>query len=551
MPLGRFAERIVLHYQAAELITEATVSPQTDPYLTDYFTDGVCLLPPTLAIEAMAQVASALAGQPLRAATGVSMASPIVLSGPATAVLRICALRAQDTVRVVIRCDHTEFAVEHFGATFGCGPRVSEPESASGSGESGSAARGKRGGQGKRGSAGASEIDAAEIYGPVCFQAGRFRRLVSVRVAGSRTAIGLADDLDRRPWFYAASDGEPSDQAVLTSELLLGHPGITDAALQLAQVCVPHRRLLFAGCESAAFGAGTADGSVTVTISQSESAPAAGAAASPVAVTQAEQAETVWDFEAADSAGQLVASLRGLRMRDAGSLPRTGPWPVPLLGCFLERSAAELGLGPDLEVRVGRRPDSADGRTADGWIKAAANDSGITGLSLRVRAGGPVACGWRAVKPARKSAVADRAEGWLAVLEGSGPDGLDQALFDQTGSDHGAYGGAARDEPGFSEAGASEARRALARAIASCAGVAEPGADLSALVRPVAGSHWLLLRNGAATIACVLVSVTGLSHPAAIAIMTGALDLAGRPARTPRPRRAAESDRRQARAASR
>ena len=574
-PRGRFTERVVLHYQGVELITEATVSPQTDPYLTDYFTDGVCLLPPTLAVEAMAQVASVLAGRPLRTATGISMASPIVLAGQATAVLRICALRADDTVSVIVRCDHTDFAVEHFGATFSCLPQAtgSEPEPA----ESGPAASGKRGGSGKRSSAGASEIDAAEIYGPVCFQAGRFRRLVSVRVAGSRTAIGLADDSDRRPWFYAASDAEPADAGAVTSDLLLGNPGITDVALQLAQVCVPHRRLLFAGCESAAFGGGSGDGSVTVTISQTEPAAAQdspgpvvagtvvagtvvprpragdgarpGAGASPVAVAQAEQAQTVWDVEATDSAGRLVAALRGLRMRDGGSLPRTGPWPVPLLGCFLERSTAELGLGPDLEVRVGRRPDSADGRSADGWVKAAANDSGITGLSLRVRAGGPAACGWRAVKPARKSAAADRAEGWLPVLDGSGLDGqeldaLDQALL-------GAYGGLAYDDPGFSEAGVTEARRALARAIASCTGAPASQAALSAQVRPVAGSRWLLLRDGSATIACVLVSVTGLSHPMAIAIMTGERDPAGRAPRTPRPRRAAESDRRQARAASR
>ena len=305
----------------------------------------------------MAQVASALAGQPLRAATGISMTSPIVLSGQATAVLRICALRTEETISVIIRCDHTDFAVDHFSATFDCAaqPGAAVP------GEPGSAGAsdgpGKRGGLGKRGSsgkrgggrseAGASEIDAAEIYGPVCFQAGRFRRLTSVRVAGSRTAIGLADGSEQPPWFYPAP--------AAGSGLLLGDPGIADAALQLAQVCVPNRRLLFAGCESASFGDGIPDGLVTVTISQAELAEAAGGGAaavprprdgepSPVAVAQAEQAETVWDVEATDSAGHPVATLRGLRMRDAGSLPRTGPWPVPLLGCFLERSMAELGL---------------------------------------------------------------------------------------------------------------------------------------------------------------------------------------------------------------
>ena len=262
VPRGRFAERVVLHYQGVELITEATVSPRTDPYLTDYFTDGVCLLPPTLAVEAMAQVASVLAGQPLRAASGISMTSPIVLSGQATAVLRICALRTEETISVIIRCDHTDFAVDHFSATFdgAAQPGAAEP------GEPGSAGAsdgpGKRGGLGKRGSsgkrgggrseAGSSEIDAAEIYGPVCFQAGRFRRLTSVRVAGSRTAIGLADGSEQPPWFYPAP--------AAGSGLLLGDPGIADAALQLAQVCVPNRRLLFAGCESASFGDGIPDG---------------------------------------------------------------------------------------------------------------------------------------------------------------------------------------------------------------------------------------------------------------------------------------------------
>ncbi|HEY3907834.1 MAG TPA: beta-ketoacyl synthase N-terminal-like domain-containing protein [Streptosporangiaceae bacterium] len=562
VPRGRFAERVVLHYQGVELITEATVSPRTDPYLTDYFTDGVCLLPPTLAVEAMAQVASALAGQPLRAATGISMTSPIVLSGQATAVLRICALRTEETISVIIRCDHTDFAVDHFSAAFDCAaqPGATEPGPAEFS-----PGAGKRGGLGKRGSsgkraggrseAGASELDAAEIYGLVCFQTGRFRRLTSVRVAGSRTAIGLADGSDQPPWFYPAA---PAADAAGPG-LLLGDPGIADAALQLAQVCVPNRRLLFAGCESALFGDGPVDGLVTVTISQAELAAAAGSGAaavprpregepSPVAVAQDAQAETVWDVEATDSAGHLVATLRGLRMRDAGSLPRTGPWPVPLLGCFLERSVAELGLGPDLEIRVSRRSDSADGRTGDGWVKADAGDSGITGLFLRVRASGPVGCGWRAVKPARKSAAAERAEGWLAVLTGSGAgdQGIDPVVFD-----HPAYGGPSHDEPGFSEAGATEARRALARAIASCAGVRGTGADLSAQVRPVAGAHWLLLRDGAATIACVLVSVTGQSHPVAIAIMAGSPDRAGQPPRPPRPRRSAESGRRQARAAAR
>src|SRR5262249_31089168 len=57
----RFIERVLVHYPAVELVAEATLSLMADPYLGDYRADGVPALPPTMALEAMAQAASMLA----------------------------------------------------------------------------------------------------------------------------------------------------------------------------------------------------------------------------------------------------------------------------------------------------------------------------------------------------------------------------------------------------------------------------------------------------------------------------------------------------------
>src|SRR5260370_25755514 len=63
-------------------------------------------------------------------------------------------------------------------------------------------------------------------------------------------------------------------------------------------------------------------------------------------------AEYVWDVEAVDAAGQSLVTWRGLRLRDAGPLPRSAAWPASLLSVYLERSAVALGLSPELRVTV-------------------------------------------------------------------------------------------------------------------------------------------------------------------------------------------------------
>ena len=70
---GRFLDEVKVHYPGIELVCDARLSLASDPYLADYRVDGLPVLAPAMAIEAMAQGASALAGRPLRQVTGVTL----------------------------------------------------------------------------------------------------------------------------------------------------------------------------------------------------------------------------------------------------------------------------------------------------------------------------------------------------------------------------------------------------------------------------------------------------------------------------------------------
>lgn len=516
---GRFTERVLVHYPRVELVTEAIIDTETDPYLSDYVVDGASLLPPAIAIEAMAEAARVLAGTTSRTATELSMAAPIVLSGQhPTAVIRLCALRDSDSVSVILRCDRTDFAVDHFRATFRPATTAVEP--------SPGLSRLPVGGYGQP----TGNLKADDLYGPVLFQSGRFRRLTTVRFGSSAAATGLVDGADEQAWFT-----EPAN-------LVLGHPAVTDAALQLAQVCVPHRRLMFGGCRSVTFTGRDRAGAVqlratqvrvepTVLVPRQRAGEPAGTGTGGGAgVSLSGSAETTWDIDAIDADGQPVLHFRGLVMKDAGPLPRTNPWPVALAGCFIERAVAELGLEPGLEVRVDRRSTAPRQRGADGWVRTSPSDVGPPGLILRVRASAPgqAACGWRVVKPTgRKSSAsqggrppanprsagrrerppinprgdlrsAQQVERWFAVIEDR--------------------------QAGLVSAGRPWTNWARAMALASCAGPAADPRDLTVELRPVAGTDWVLARGDHASLACAVIEVAGAPHPVAIAIMTGALD---------------------------
>jgi enediyne polyketide synthase len=515
-PGGRFLGNLRVNYPGVELVADAALSTATDPYLAEYRVDGRAVLPAALALEAMAQAATALAGRPVRHAKGVCAVAPVTVPDdlPGT-VIRICALRDGDTVWTAVRCADSGFDVDHYRAAFYCGDTVSPvvPVTAEPGGRPG-----LDGADEPATHVGSAQIiDGTELYGQTCFQSGRFRRVAFLPEVSSAGCRALASGGDDQQWF--SLPGQPGD-----GPLVLGNPGLNDATIHVLQACVPHRRLVVAGCESVTFsgretggvaeiravaisaaGKRAADGGPPVAaparalpdggppaggvraVAQAEAPAGPAAPSSPQPVPQQRSSgpraagpptDYSWDVDAVDLAGNLLVSWRGLRFRDAGPLPRTEPWPPLLLSVYLERCAAALGLDSRLQVRIQcGQPEPAP-------------DGGPEAIALSVGPA-PLATGsWQAADP-----------GAADPVTGPGLAGLRHRLAQRL------------DEP----LGLVNAR---IRAIAACLPAAEQLADEITIDESVS-ADWLVLHAGGTSLACTAVDVSGVALPVVIALATG------------------------------
>ena len=594
LPDGRFLERARVHYPGIELVCDARLTLGTDPYLSDYRVDGIPVLPPTMALEAMAEAAAALAGQPLRQLTGVSMAAPVVLpagADDAHELIRICALRNGASVTVALRCEESSFATDHFLATF----RVAQD--AAGAVAPSLAADLPELDEMPASDAGI--VDGTELYGPTFFQSGRFRRVALLPEVTARSCRALVRGDDGQDWF--GGPGDPDTNGTRDARLILGSPALNDTSWHVLQACVPHRRLLPAGCESVTFSGREAAGAVEIRAIEVSSSPAAGAGGAvegqavevsystaagagtagteeagqeaappdrqavpdttqaaaatakrslrrsvprprsgaktaqqppvPAVVVPAQgsrtdetsvppqAAEYVWDVEAVDTAGQPLVTWRGLRIADAGPLPRRAPWPPSLLSVYLERSAVALGLNPELRVTVhcgqpggGTASDTtgpqakaavvpAPSLAPDSQLPAGRHESPantargrglLEGFVLTVEAPEAAVCSWAAAAP---------------VPSGAPDLGPALAGFEQ-------HLRIRPDEP-------PAVINARLKAVATCLARAGAPEDSPIAADDGTGADWLRLRVGGATLACTVVEVSGVSSPVAIAIMTG------------------------------
>ena len=316
-----------------ELRAEVRLSPRTDPYLGDYLADGQPVFPAAMALEAMAQAASALVRQPVRSARQVVLAQPVQVASDGETLLRVRARVRGDGVETFLHAgsglQFAECARAMFVGAGDTGPMAgpdadAEPE---------------RAGDSTGPVPPAALVDGADLYNTICFQTGRFRRVAIVSGRPPRSCRAIVRGHDDAPWFEQLPD--PAAQ-----ELVLGSPGLNDAALQVAQACVPGRVLRPGGCDSLTVTGAQIQGAVELRVfliagpasrpaasappRAAVSAPPRPAVSAPPGPTRgdtgtgdagAEPADYVWDIHGYDSAGQLVIAWIGLQMRDAGPLP--------------------------------------------------------------------------------------------------------------------------------------------------------------------------------------------------------------------------------------
>ncbi|WBB75814.1 type I polyketide synthase [Micromonospora sp. WMMD1128] len=327
LPLLRFLERPIVHYDGVELVTEVDLSAAADRYLEDHRLDGSLLFPAVFGLEAMAQVATALIG-----ASGVPVVHdaeftrPVVVPPGGSTTVRIAALAsAEGRVEVALRSAETGFAADHFRATLSFGPvdaSADDPEPLAGDPPP------------------VSLDPARELYHDVLFQQGRFRRLLRYRRVVARHAEADVSTTDDVGWFHPA----------LPTALVLGDPGARDAFMHGLQVCVPDATLLPVG------------------VDRIEPAGPKLAASEEVRFTAAEREHTgdtyVYDVTVRTVSGTVVERWRGLRLRAVGRRNPAAPWTPALLGPYLTRRLPEV-LGVDLPVVVephGTRLDLAGRR---------------------------------------------------------------------------------------------------------------------------------------------------------------------------------------------
>lgn len=220
LPFLRFLERTRVYYPGVELIVEADLSTDSDPYLQDHVFQGEQLLPGVMGLEAMAQVAMALADKDFSPSfEQVEFLQPLVINNNEKVILRIAALmRKNNAVEVVIRCNKTNFLTNHFRAL--CLFEENKCDNFE-----------------------AIQVTAStrmainpktELYGRLFFHSGRFVRVSHYNFFNAwQCSAGIEPDLASN-WF----------SRYLPQNLALGDPGSRDAALHAIQACIPQSTIV-------------------------------------------------------------------------------------------------------------------------------------------------------------------------------------------------------------------------------------------------------------------------------------------------------------------
>ena len=317
LPLRRFLDRKRVYYPGVELIVEAELSVDSDPYLRDHALQKQILFPAVFGLEAMAQAAMALTGAAASPVfEQVEWLRPVTVSEKMPTTIRVAALRrAADLVEVCLRSEETDFQVDHFRALCRFGPtsataRVSWSPSG----------------------AGLIELEPQkDLYDRLLFHEGWFRRVRGYRLLTAKECLAEITPDSAASWFGP----------YLPSEFVLGDPGARDAALHAIQACIPHQRILPTGVEQ-------------LVIHRSESGPRAVRARE----RKRDGSNFIYDLEVLDANGEIVECWTGLHLRAVAEIPAREAWPEALLAPYLERRLEELVESAPLGVALGRHATS-------------------------------------------------------------------------------------------------------------------------------------------------------------------------------------------------
>ncbi len=317
LPSFRFLERVQVFYPGIELVAEAVLRPDTDPYLDEHVLAGTKLFPAVLGLEAMFQAAVVLASGRPDTLEQVTFDRPVSTVGGAVR-LRIAALRNTDNrVELALRSDQTGFQADHFRAIasvgHGSAQSVEAPAPAT------------------------LKLSADEVYKRLLFHSGRFRRVSGFAALSATSCIAHIRPDPEVCWF-------PKH---LEDVFLLGDPGARDAALHALQACIPHRRVLPVAVERIRLGHLASDRNYTVHAKE----------------VVRDDDRFVFDLDIREHDGSLAERWEGLELRAVEPLPDVSDWPAALARPFLERRLGELLPSAEIRIDIAAQESREDGAT--------------------------------------------------------------------------------------------------------------------------------------------------------------------------------------------
>lgn len=368
LPALRFAGQPLVYYPGCELVVETTLSPGRDLYLTDHRVMDRIVFPGVIGVEAMAQVACALAGKAEPGiVSDIAFENAVMVPDHAPLAIRIAALLREDgRVEAVIRAADDDYATIRMRAVFAFDSFAAAAKVAR-----------------------APQADVAggdALYDTLLFQQGRFRRIEAWQnIAARHIEARLAPGVDA-PWFSAYE----------AQRLVLGSPSVHDAMLHALQAAVPHRRVLPIAIERIARFAG----GMPVRIEGRE--------------RSATDREFIFDIDAYDSDGRRVEQWSGVTFRAVAPLdiaPILAASPA-LAAPYLERAARaafrdhsiEVAIaGPDANraerrhlalaaLGIAQAPSRADGKALIDGVAAGLSLAHGRDLTLAIKARGGIAC---------------------------------------------------------------------------------------------------------------------------------------------------------------
>ena len=318
----RFLEWPRVFYPGIELVADAELSTDTDPYLLDHAPYGLPVFPLVGAIEAMVSAAKCLRcddGPPV--IDDLRIGDAISFSSGQRLVLRTAALVQPDgSIRASVRCSSTDYAVDHFSGQI----------------------------HWNRPPAIRLQLDLSEpcipadrvLYRGLVFHGPTFRRIEGYHRIDARGCLARTRAGGKHRWYGVLQ----------APALAAGDPGLRDSVLHALQACIPQHPVLPVGVARVELGLLQADSEYFISARQ----------------TGSDGREFTFDVDVCNQAGESVERWTGLRvarvLSDKGDLSLRRDIDISLLEPFVGRLLLDTLGESEWQVGVcagGHEPSSS------------------------------------------------------------------------------------------------------------------------------------------------------------------------------------------------